>query len=196
MIDETSYRNILKGLKKNYKIKKSAKPALRDFKILRMGPDFKINYAWSLDDLPLSCIVSLDNSYFARPAKPTNYDDGIERFKTFCCLVTSRHKFEDSLIREREFGDKIIQIFKKGKFKIKGYDYLNKNYEIESKEDLKFINWIITYKVEDIFEQFPRLEIEFKDEELLIYFHEPINDLMQVKRLIDINKILKDRNAI
>lgn len=196
MIDEISYKNILRGLNKNFKLQKAEKPILDDFKILRIGPHFKINFAWCLEEFPSLRIISLDNSYFSRPARLSNQDDGFNRFKVFCCLINSKYKFEDTLIREREFGDKILQIFKKGKFKIKGCDYLNNNYEVESKEGLKFINWIIAYKLEEIFKQFPKLELEFKNEELLIYFHEPLNDLIQTTRLIDITKKLKIRNAI
>lgn len=75
-------------------------------------------------------------------------------------------------------------------------DYLTRQYVIESNENLLFVNWLIKYDLTGIFREYSGLEIEFKQRRLMIYFNEPLENLSQVERLIEIGQMLSERKAL
>lgn len=196
MIEEKPYKKILYDLRKRHSIKKAVKPNLLSFRILRIGKHYKPNFAWVLEKLPIALLISIDNSYFTGPPKPISNISGNSNFKSFCCLIETRFNFKDSLIRIKEFGDKLAHFILRKNQSMEELDYLTRQYVIESNENLLFVNWLIKYDLTGIFREYSGLEIEFKQRRLMIYFNEPLENLSQVERLIEIGQMLSERKAL
>lgn len=186
MIDDKSFKNLLKEIKKEFPLTKAAKPNLRYFGILRAGKFFRISYAWHLSENPNILIVSIFNSYGFHTAGSTGGRYNEEPYKTIVALVKYNYSIKDSHIRLKDSEDKIYNLFFRNPLKIPDNKDFNKMYVIHSNEQLKFINWLIMNDLPNKALGMEGLEIEFQEDTILLKLQKPVTEKEQLKSLITV----------
>lgn len=191
MIDDKSFINLIKEIKKEFPLTKAAKPNLKSFGIMRAAKSFRISYAWHLSDNPNILIVSIINSYGFHTAGDTGGSYNEEPYKTIVALVKYGYSIKDSHIRLKDSEDKIYNLFFRNPLKIPDNKVFNKMYVIHSNEQLKFINWLIKNDLPKKALGIEGLEVEFQEDTILLKLQKPIIEKYQLKSLITLAKGIK-----